>query len=950
MASTNQIIGVTDKFSAPLDKLNKKTKQNESFNESIKTIIPTLKKASNETSDNSKKVKSLTSSVAKGVIAYASFNAIVGQTKGLINAGIELQRIESKMNFASGSAEKGAVNFQYVREEAERLGLSIGESANGFAKLLASTEPAGISLAHTKQLFLGASEASTTMGLSVDETNGIFLALSQVASKGKVSMEEIGQIGERLTGTLPIASRALGLTTKEFIKLVSSGKLMSEDFLPKFGIELRKTFAQDAVKSAHNAQQEFNRLNNSLFELRTAVAESGFLEFVTDMTQEFTKLLRASKPFFDLMKSNKEQERLSEIYITDAKDLKNLDDLNEKVKFLTHAIIEAHEVQNIFDERKFAKELNEAFEMIEKLTEANKVVTIDVQVGVGKKPNFDEHIEKAFNQEFAKELVIPYTFDEKPLDIFQASIKDMINDGSVSEEFGVALSQGVTDSQDTFKSAMAGSIAGAVTEGLTKGDFSGFGSALGDSVSSAMASALATSLGGLSGGQLAGVGVGAFVLSELLSNDKKVKIDFADQASQRFDNFIKAINKNTESLNAQGRDIEAENIKIEGLQDRKNSLELLDKKRDDILKTIDGQFNKKQFKESGLTSGEVSDYIYYGDFSAGGLTRNERTFEKTQEHDLNEVNKALGESINQTIDTFSDLSNSFLDSSQKANIASDVFSKSLGKQGIGIDISKFVDIVGKASVPIATLNNEIEQGLKTEEDLIKLISSLNDQFGLSDGELRSMLDTASESPTLFGDLTNALQEANEEAENFTDSMKNFASTSKSSIGSLVNDFQRLIDKNITFAQPSGGGINALQDTYDIEYAEAVTARNNLDKNDPQSLINLEKEQSEFAEIAQILIDETKKSGASSPEAVAKVNSILSDIGSEKEYLVNVDRNIQLSIKDILHNIEINTKTPPKVTIYTNPNASTESVEDAERSGNLYALENQQPTVSGKYLK
>ncbi|QLE47846.1 tape measure protein [Nostoc sp. C057] len=84
--------------------------------------------------------------------------------------------------------------------------------------------------------FLGMADASTVLSLSSEQTSRAFLALQQALSKGKLSSEEMRQqLAESgLTGALGIAARAMGVTEAEFSRLLDTGSILSEDFLPRF--------------------------------------------------------------------------------------------------------------------------------------------------------------------------------------------------------------------------------------------------------------------------------------------------------------------------------------------------------------------------------------------------------------------------------------------------------------------------------------------------------------------------------------------------------------------------------------------------------------------------------------------------------------------------------------------------------------------------------------------
>jgi len=85
-------------------------------------------------------------------------------------------------------------------------------------------------------------------------------------AKGKVSMEELrGQLGERMPGAFQAAAKAMGVTTAELDKLVSSGKVTAEELLPKMAEEMEKTFGGGVIDSMTT---NMNQIENAV----TAIA------------------------------------------------------------------------------------------------------------------------------------------------------------------------------------------------------------------------------------------------------------------------------------------------------------------------------------------------------------------------------------------------------------------------------------------------------------------------------------------------------------------------------------------------------------------------------------------------------------------------------------------------------------------------------------------------------
>lgn len=218
----------------------------------------------------------LQSAIAPAVAGFLSLSAAIGAIKKASEAAIELDRIKIALQATIGSAEGARSEFAFVREEAFRLGLNLQQSAKDYTSLTAATKGTTLAGQKTRDIFTAVSEASSVLGLSADSTSGALLAIQQIVSKGTVSAEELrGQLGERLPGAFQIAARSIGVTTAELGRLLESGAIAADDFLPKFAAELKKTFADGLPGAVGSARAEFERLQNAIFETAAAVGQSG---------------------------------------------------------------------------------------------------------------------------------------------------------------------------------------------------------------------------------------------------------------------------------------------------------------------------------------------------------------------------------------------------------------------------------------------------------------------------------------------------------------------------------------------------------------------------------------------------------------------------------------------------------------------------------------------------
>lgn len=207
--------------------------------------------------------------------------------KSVVDASITMDGLNRSFEAIAGSAELGAEQIKYLRNEAERLGQDFRLISGAYKSFFAVGKGAGMSSQETQGIFSSVLEASTVLGSSAQSTEGALVALEQMISKGKVSMQELrGQLGNALPGAMQIAAKAFGVTTSELEKMVSAG-LDSQEFVTKFSAELRKNYSGDKLTGpVKSLRAEFARLKNAIFDL-----ESGFLSGQTG--ESFAEVIRA---------------------------------------------------------------------------------------------------------------------------------------------------------------------------------------------------------------------------------------------------------------------------------------------------------------------------------------------------------------------------------------------------------------------------------------------------------------------------------------------------------------------------------------------------------------------------------------------------------------------------------------------------------------------------------
>ena len=215
----------------------------------------------------------------KGVfLAFLSFKGIQ-QVIGLMREGFELalQRRRDLTTLSVIGFYDATSKIKELRQELNQLGIDIQKAAqnySSFASGLRYTELAS----DTDQIFGGVSIASAALNIRSEAFDRVMVAMQQMAAKSVVSMEELRQqLGESLPGAFSLAARAMGMTEKQFNKLVSTGQVMAVDLLPKLATSLEETFAPNLTEATKAFPAQMQMFANSLNEVKTSFGEVAIL-------------------------------------------------------------------------------------------------------------------------------------------------------------------------------------------------------------------------------------------------------------------------------------------------------------------------------------------------------------------------------------------------------------------------------------------------------------------------------------------------------------------------------------------------------------------------------------------------------------------------------------------------------------------------------------------------
>jgi tape measure domain-containing protein len=207
---------------------------------------------------------------------YAAINQLTDVTKTFQ----DMEAVASRLGVAfGGNTAVIGREMRWLQDEADRLGVDIRVLSGEYSKLAVATKGSALEGDATRKIFVSLSEAFRVNKLSSAQMELAFNAVSQMVNKGVVSMEELRQqLAEKMPGAFTLAAKSMGKTTAEFTKLVSEGKVATDEFLPKFAAELDKTFGPQLPESLKSLTTEIGQFQNELTKAQMQVAKGGFIE------------------------------------------------------------------------------------------------------------------------------------------------------------------------------------------------------------------------------------------------------------------------------------------------------------------------------------------------------------------------------------------------------------------------------------------------------------------------------------------------------------------------------------------------------------------------------------------------------------------------------------------------------------------------------------------------
>ena len=172
--------------------------------------------------------------VSVSAALYGTFEAV----RKVVETGVAREGVNLSAEAVFKGQSKDAKTF--AAQFSDQIGQGVTETLKQYTGFAAGAQNS-LGYQGTQDFYKNAATFGRIRGLDAEQLKGIMTAFTQMASKGRVQAEELrGQLGDRLPGAEQMFADALGVNTQQLDKLMSNGKLLSKDVLPRVSAQMKK--------------------------------------------------------------------------------------------------------------------------------------------------------------------------------------------------------------------------------------------------------------------------------------------------------------------------------------------------------------------------------------------------------------------------------------------------------------------------------------------------------------------------------------------------------------------------------------------------------------------------------------------------------------------------------------------------------------------------------------
>lgn len=208
-------------------------------------------------SSSSIEVAALVAGVAAGALIFDKLG------KAVLDVGVEMKAWQDQLTAVTGSQTTANAALQDAFNIANQSGQSINTVVPEYMKFAAVTTDTGLAGQKAHDIFEGLADIMSKLHAPASQTTAVFNDFQQMVDRVSLTTN---QLSRKLDSDLPSAFeqaiKASGLTAAQFDKLLTSGQVVSDTFLPKF-IDQLKQFYNVTNTPVDTFEASTNRLHNS---------------------------------------------------------------------------------------------------------------------------------------------------------------------------------------------------------------------------------------------------------------------------------------------------------------------------------------------------------------------------------------------------------------------------------------------------------------------------------------------------------------------------------------------------------------------------------------------------------------------------------------------------------------------------------------------------------------
>ncbi|MEI7238426.1 tape measure protein [Pectobacterium brasiliense] len=255
------------------------------------------------------KVNKLDTSMIEGAGGAITIAATVALSGKIMNTGQDFESALSGLTAITGSTDKAAKEFDYLRDQSNRLGLDLLKTSKDYTQFAAAVGDK-LPKDQMRSIFEGASEWGLVTGADSESQSRALRSLNQMMSKGTVMSEELkGQLSEALPGAVGLFVKALNqmkgrtdLTEKDLFDLMQQGKLFSKDILPEVAKQMKAAARNGGAldKAMKSNRASWQRLQTSMQNAMNVFFTSGFGNSLTSAFDAISATVNGSGGAFEM--------------------------------------------------------------------------------------------------------------------------------------------------------------------------------------------------------------------------------------------------------------------------------------------------------------------------------------------------------------------------------------------------------------------------------------------------------------------------------------------------------------------------------------------------------------------------------------------------------------------------------------------------------------------------